>query len=191
MIEISLVNPRLTPFWFILGTDISLNYDKPGPLEIDETKLDKLQREELKTAIQSNVIKLKGLDVQVSFAQTREQIIAEQRFERIKKMQLFLQQKLKTLKQSIPGMSIIDLRILLEEENLGKARKSVLKVLQDSISKYQAEIFKKAGNISPILNKEEQWKDLKSILGKAEYIENIELEELESEEVTILIGASE
>ena len=190
MIEISLKNTDITPMWFLLGSSISLTFENPGPIKIDETKLTSQQKQQLEKSIKSNILHLHNSNKVINIIKTPQQMIEEQRVIRREKMRQFLTQQIKVLKVQIKNQSISDLKTLLEEEKAGKARKTILDLIEKSISKHQAEAFmsvNKEVKNQKVIN--QKFQDLKDILGKAEYIENIgDVEDLDQEEVEISYG---
>jgi len=186
MIEIELRNKDLTPMWFLLGTDINLTYDSPGPVKVDEKELTEFQLNDLKRAIQSGVIKNISADSDTKVALTPQQLIEQQRLLRVKKIQDFLAQKLKDLRKVIPEQNISDLRLMLDEEKAGKSRKTIISLIESSISKHQRSVFKQVGK-EDINNNQ---RDFKDIFGRmnAQYVENIgSTFEEDFEEVEIIL----
>jgi hypothetical protein len=190
MIEISIKNADLTPMWFLLGSDIFLTFENPGPIKIDETQLTSQQKMELEKSIKSDIIHLHNSDKIFTITKTPQQLVQEQRLARIEKMRQFLTQQIKTLKIQIKNQSISDLKILLDEEKAGKARKTIIDLIEKTISKHQAEAFIAASRITDNQKTPNQkFQDLKDILHKVEYIENIgDVEDLEQEEIEISYG---
>jgi hypothetical protein len=195
MLEISLNNPDLYPIWNLLGTDIFLTYENSKPYKIDETKLTYQQKYNLAQAIKSNIIKVHNRDVIGSNTfKSQTQLIEETRFNKIQKMRDFLNQQLKLLKSEIKNQTISDLHLLLDEEKQGKARKSVIEIIQKSISKHQKDVFEQLNqNIQDIPDKDLELQELQAFLGKAEYTDRIkfDLEDDKDHKIIITYGVNE
>lgn len=185
--KISLNNPDITPMWFLLGTDIALTFESPGPVNINEKDLTDLQLAEIKKAAFSQKIKIEGNEL-VSKELSLEQLLERQRFAKIEKYRNYLSQKLSVLKKDLSSQSISDLRGILEEEKLGKARKSVLQLIEKLISEHQRKVFNAVGKESVNPQTPQDYKDIFGKLNKI-YQNNISMiEESDIEEFEIVIG---
>ncbi len=60
--EIAIADIEKTSTWYIIGTDIFLSFENPGPITVDASKLTQDQVNTIRAATSANVIVTKGLD---------------------------------------------------------------------------------------------------------------------------------